>query len=73
MMAAQQWAAIERKNPALRGDVAKGSFDGVNSWRRDNIWSKASQFSTQEILIQATGEPLQAKYFISHLKQRYLS
>ena len=73
MMAAQQWAAMERKNPGLRGDVAKGSFDAVNTWRRDNIWSKASQFSTQEILTQATGEPLQAKYFISHLKQRYLS
>lgn len=73
MIAAQQWAAIEKANANVRDDMRHGRFDGVNDWRRDNIWSKASQFSTEEILRQATGEPLRVNYFTDHLKQRYLS
>jgi carboxypeptidase Taq len=73
MMAAQQWAAIEKSNPDVRNDIRKGHFEGVNAWRRENIWSKGSEYSTQDILKQATGEPLQAKYFVNHLKRRYLA
>jgi carboxypeptidase Taq len=73
LSAAQQWAAIEKANPNVRGDLRNGDFAGVNAWRCDNIWSKASRYSTQEILRQATGEPLQARYFTEHLKRRYLA
>jgi carboxypeptidase Taq len=73
MMAAQQWAAVERAIPDAAAQVARGEFTGINDWRRTNIWSKASRFSTPEIMIQATGEPLNARYFEEHLKRRYLS
>jgi carboxypeptidase Taq len=52
--------------------VARGDFAAINAWRRENIWSRASMLSTPEIMRQATGEPLNAKYFEAHLKQRYL-
>ena len=73
MIAAQQWAAIEKANPGVRDDVRHGRFEGVNAWRRDNIWSKASQLSTPALLQAATGETLQVKYFTEHLTRRYLS
>lgn len=73
MMAAQQWAAVERAIPDAAAQVAKGDFSGINVWRKQNIWSKASMLSTPEIMRHATGEPLNAKYFEAHLKQRYLS
>ena len=72
MMAAQQWAAVERSVPGAAGQIAKGDFSGINAWRNANIWSKASMFSTPEIMRQATGEPLNAKYFEQHLRARYL-
>ena len=72
MMAAQQWAAVERAVPGAGAQIAKGDFSGINAWRKANIWSKASTLSTPEIMRQATGEPLQAKYFEAHLKKRYL-
>jgi carboxypeptidase Taq len=50
-----------------------GDFTVLNEWRREHIWSRASQASTSALLVQATGEPLQAKYFTEHLKRRYLS
>ena len=71
MMAAQQWAAITRENPKVNEDVARGDFNGTTEWRRKNIWEKASTASTPELMQQATGEPLNAKYFIAHLQQRY--
>jgi carboxypeptidase Taq len=73
MIAAQQWAAIEKANPNVRDDIRHGRFDGVNDWRREHVWSKASQLSTPALLQAATGEPLQVKYFTDHLKQRYLT
>ena len=73
MIAAQQWASIEKANPNVCNDMRHGRFEGVNDWREKNIWSKASQFSTQEILKQATGEALQARYFTDHLTRRYLA
>jgi carboxypeptidase Taq len=72
MMAAQQWAAVGRAVPDADAHIARGDFSAINDWRRDNIWSKASTLSTPELMRQATGEPLQAKYFEAHLKARYL-
>jgi carboxypeptidase Taq len=71
MMAAQQWAAIARDHPKVNEDLAKGDFTFTTEWRRKNIWQKASTASTPELMQQATGEPLNAKYFIEHVKQRY--
>ena len=72
MMAAQQWAAVERAVPDAAAQIARGDFAAINAWRKENIWSKASMFSTPEIMRQATGEPLDARFFEEHLKRRYL-
>ena len=71
MMAAQQWAAITREHPNANEEIAKGDFAFTTEWRRKNIWEKASTASTPELMREATGEPLNAKYFIAHVKQRY--
>ncbi len=71
MMAAQQWAALTKVHPSTDDDLAKGDFTAVNEWRRDNIWSQASRWSTPELMRRATGEKLNAVYFIEHLKERY--
>jgi carboxypeptidase Taq len=71
MMAAQQWAALEKAVPDARAQMARGEFAAINGWRRDNIWSEGSRYSTPELMARATGEPLNARYFIAHLKRRY--
>ena len=71
MMAAQQRAAIERDLPDVRDDMRKGDFSRINAWRREKIWMQASNRSTPEIMVFATGEPLKASYFEAHLKARY--
>ncbi len=71
MMAAQQWAALTREHPGADEDLAKGDFSGVNEWRRKNIWSQGSRWSTPQLMQRATGEPLDAGHFIGHLRKRY--
>jgi len=71
MMAAQQWAALERTTPSVREDLRHGRFAAINGWRRDNIWSQGSRYSTPELLQRATGEALNARFFIEHLERRY--
>ncbi|WP_119391578.1 carboxypeptidase M32 [Taklimakanibacter lacteus] len=73
LIAAQLRAAIERTQPSLRDDIRNGRFVGLNDWRREHVWSQASLWPTPELLERATGERLQAKYFVAHLKRRYLS
>lgn len=71
MMAAQQWATFEKDHPTANEDLAAGTFEPVNAWRRQNIWSQGSRYSTPDLMQRATGEKLNAAYFIEHLKQRY--
>ena len=52
--------AREGPSPTRASDMRKGKFDAINDWRRDNIWSQASRWSTPELLERATGEQLNA-------------
>jgi carboxypeptidase Taq len=71
LMAAQQWAAIEREMPDAGEQIAGGRFDALNAWRRERIWKEASFYSTPELMQRATGEKLNAAYFKAHLTKRY--
>jgi carboxypeptidase Taq len=71
MMAAQQWATIAKDMPDIDADLAAGRFERVNDWRRNNIWSQGSRWSTPELIGRATGSPLDATHFKRHLEQRY--
>jgi carboxypeptidase Taq len=72
MIAAQQWAALEKDVPDAREQMRRGDFAAINGWRADRIWSQGSRWSTPELITRATGEPLNADYFKTHLKRRYL-
>jgi carboxypeptidase Taq len=71
MMAAQQWAALEKVHPAVDDEIARGKFETVTAWRREKIWSQGSHWSTPELMERATGEKLNAAHFTAHLKERY--
>ena len=71
LMAAQQWAAIERENSDAEQEIAAGKFDRLNDWRRERIWKQASFHSTPELMQRATGQKLSASWFQAHLERRY--
>lgn len=72
-IAAAQWfAAAQRKHPELASLIRRGDFTTLDHWLRQAIWSRASSTSLQQMLIDATGEPLDARHFVAHLQRRYL-
>jgi len=60
MMAAQQWAALEKAVPDARDQMRRGQFEAINGWRRDNIWSQASRYSTPELMRRATSTSIRS-------------
>ena len=72
MYAAQWAAAMRRATPDLDARIGAGDFAPVFDWLRANIWSQASRWSTDELAIRASGEPLNPAHFQRHLEARYL-
>jgi carboxypeptidase Taq len=72
MIAAQLFAKIKEEHRDVMGRLARGDFSSMMGWLKTNIHSQGSRYSTREMLIRATGQPLNAEIFMRHLKQRYL-
>jgi carboxypeptidase Taq len=72
MYAAQWFAAMRRAMPDLDERIGRGDFAVVFDWLRDNIWSQASRWSTDELALRASGEVLNPAHFKAHLERRYL-
>ena len=73
MTAAQLFASAAQAHPNLRDEIAKGDFATLVDWLRCNIHGKGSSRSSRQLLIEATGRPLDAAVFKAHLTHRYLS
>jgi len=72
MMAAQIFDAARTAEPDILPSIARGNFQPLLNWLRKNVHGYASKFETPELLEKATGRPLDAETFKTHLKSRYL-
>jgi len=72
MTAAQLFAKAKQDKPEILGAIAKGDFSPLMNWLGKNIHSKGCLLNTRDLLTEATGEPLNADHFKTHLKARYL-
>ncbi|WP_407333018.1 carboxypeptidase M32 [Enterovibrio sp. 27052020O] len=72
-MYAAQFMAAMRKTVDVDACIQALDFAPISTWLEENIWSKGSTLSTEELVIQATGEPLNPEYFKQHLIERYLN
>ena len=72
MYAAQEFAAAQRSIPQLQEKIARGDLAPLFDWLGKNIWSQGSLLSTNDLIAAATGEPLNARFFKTHLQRRYL-
>ena len=72
MMAAQFYNAMSKALPDLVEQIRHGHLQSALEWLRTNVHSKGSLLMTEELIESATGENLNARYFLDHLKLRYL-
>jgi carboxypeptidase Taq len=72
MFAAQWFGAIRRAVPDLDARFARGDLGPALEWLKANIWTQASRWTTDELAVRASGEPLNPAHFKAHLARRYL-
>ncbi len=73
MYAAQWFAAMRRVMPDLDQRIGRGELSAVFDWLRDNIWTQASRWTTDELALRASGEVLEPARLRAHLESRYLA
>lgn len=73
MTAAQLFDAAKREAPSIMAAIGAGDFRPLLGWLKTNVHGKGSSLSTRELLVEATGRPLDAGVFKAHLERRYLA
>lgn len=73
MYAAQLFQALQKAIPQSAELIQHGELQPIFNWLQQNIWQHGSRFSTEQLMLNATGEALNPHYFRKHLEQRYLN
>ncbi|ELY5939032.1 carboxypeptidase M32 [Cronobacter malonaticus] len=72
MYAAQLFQAARQALPNLDASIAAGDLRALFDWLRQSVWQHGSRFTTSQLMINATGDDLNPRYFREHLTARYL-
>ncbi|EAR11364.1 carboxypeptidase M32 [Reinekea blandensis] len=72
MTAAQMHAAMVRAVPDAPERVARLDLKPIFAWLSDNVWLKGRSLNYDDLMIEATGETLNSRYFLEHIRSRYL-
>lgn len=72
LASAQLRAAAYQQDATLAPAIAQGNFAPLMQWLRTNVHSRASSASMPEIIHAATGAPLGADAYLTHVRRRYL-
>ena len=70
-MYAAQFMAAMKQTVDVDQAIQSGDLSPIFNWLENNIWSKGSLLTTDELVKSATGETLNAQHFQDHLKNRY--
>jgi carboxypeptidase Taq len=71
--AAQLWSSFVKGHANWQTDIAAGNFSAYTSWFKEHIWQYGSFYKPEELMKRATGESTNAKYFLSYLRDKYLT
>jgi carboxypeptidase Taq len=72
MTAAQLFDAAVRADATIPDRLSRGEFAPLIGWLRTNVHEKGSSVPTRDLLIAATGRPLDPAIYKRHLTRRYL-
>jgi carboxypeptidase Taq len=73
MAAAQLMAALRRDVGDLDAQLAKGDMTAMMRWLNLNVHGQGARLGFQDLLVAATGKPLDPADFTAHLTRRYLA
>lgn len=69
----QIFSAYCRAFPDWQDQFAQGDVGTIRGWLQEVIWSQGRFLESQELMQAATGEHTNPDYFLSYIKERYLT
>ncbi len=72
LAAAQFFAAATAADGDIIDGIGRGDFSPLLAWLRTNVHGKGALLPTDELIVEATGQPLSADAFVAHVRARYL-
>ena len=71
IMAAQLFDAAKGAEPEILPALERGDFRPLLGWLRANVHAQGSLLDSPDLLVRATGRPLELQPFLDHLRARY--
>lgn len=71
--AAQFFATALETYPTILDEIAHGKFTLLMQWLREHVHRYGSLYTTKELVIKATGRPIDVGHYQQHLQHRYLN
>ncbi|USZ73679.1 carboxypeptidase M32 [Natronosalvus halobius] len=73
VLAAQLDATMCEEIDDVENKIARGEFSDIRDWLTTNVHQCGRLHTTDELIVEATGEELTAEYFIEHVTKKYSS
>lgn len=71
LYAAQLFSTIKSINPNLNQNISKGDTSQILHWLQQNIYSFGRYYNSSELCKKATGDNLDAEYFLAYTQKKY--
>lgn len=71
ILSAQLYAAALAAHPQIPAETARGEFDTLHQWLRQNLYVHGRKFSPQTLIEKATGRPMTTAPYIAYLREKY--
>ena len=71
LVAAQLVDSTQSKTPGLLDGISQGDSSPLLNWLRANVHGQGKNLSFDQLMVNATVEMLDARFFKSHLEARY--
>jgi carboxypeptidase Taq len=67
----QLWDKLVEENPNVYDEIAKGQFETILGWMRENVHQYGRKYEPQEIMLRATGNKITPEPYMAYLKEKY--
>ena len=69
--AAQLWYSMSAAVPNIEQQIERGHFNNILQWLRENVHVHGRRFKRDELLMRATGRPLETADYARYLTSKY--
>ena len=71
VLAAQLDAAMRDDVSDVDGKIRNGNFAPMREWMNENVHSYGREYKSDDLIEEATGEPLTADYFLDYVNEKF--